>query len=119
MRHELCHHGIKGQRWGIRRFQKKNGELTPSGRKRYDDSSRLVGEKIGIKKSSYKAYAKSIAGGVLSGVTLDAAIRSRSYKNGKDAVKKMASTALFTTAMSLLITGARRTNAEMKQEYNR
>lgn len=34
---ELTHHGIKGQRWGIRRFQNKDGSLTPAGRKRYDE----------------------------------------------------------------------------------
>ena len=34
---ELQHHGIKGQRWGIRRFQNKDGSLTPAGRRRYDD----------------------------------------------------------------------------------
>lgn len=32
----LTHHGIKGQKWGIRRFQKKDGSLTPAGKKRYD-----------------------------------------------------------------------------------
>lgn len=31
----LCHHGVKGQRWGVRRFQDKNGRLTAEGRKRY------------------------------------------------------------------------------------
>lgn len=31
---ELSHHGILGQRWGIRRFQNKDGSLTPEGRKR-------------------------------------------------------------------------------------
>lgn len=36
--YELYHHGIKGQRWGIRRFQNKDGSLTAKGRKRYGDA---------------------------------------------------------------------------------
>ena len=31
----LTHHGIKGQRWGVRRFQTKSGSLTAAGKKRY------------------------------------------------------------------------------------
>ncbi len=31
---QLCHHGILGMRWGIRRYQNKDGSLTPEGRKR-------------------------------------------------------------------------------------
>lgn len=31
----LAHHGIKGQRWGIRRFQNSDGSLTAAGRERY------------------------------------------------------------------------------------
>lgn len=37
---ELFHHGIKGMKWGIRRFQKKNGSLTSAGKKRYDDGEK-------------------------------------------------------------------------------
>jgi hypothetical protein len=32
---ELYHHGIKGQKWGIRRYQNPDGSLTAEGRKRY------------------------------------------------------------------------------------
>lgn len=34
---ELKHFGIKGQKWGVRRFQNKDGSLTPAGKERYDD----------------------------------------------------------------------------------
>ena len=36
---ELYHHGIKGQKWGIRRFQNKDGSLTKAGEKRYSEES--------------------------------------------------------------------------------
>ena len=38
----LEHHGIKGQRWGIRRYQNKDGSLTAEGREHY--GSKISGE---------------------------------------------------------------------------
>lgn len=32
---ELRHYGIKGQKWGVRRFENIDGTLTPEGKKRY------------------------------------------------------------------------------------
>ena len=35
----LVHYGIKGMKWGKRRFQNKDGSLTPAGQRRYNDDS--------------------------------------------------------------------------------
>ena len=47
---ELYHHGIKGQKWGVRRFQNKDGSLTPAGKKRYDEPN------VGRKTKEAKTY---------------------------------------------------------------
>lgn len=38
---ELYHYGIKGQKWGVRRYQNDDGSLTPSGKKRYSDDGQI------------------------------------------------------------------------------
>lgn len=40
MYNELYHHGVKGMRWGVRRYQNKDGSLTNAGKKRYDREAR-------------------------------------------------------------------------------
>ena len=37
----LAHHGIKGQKWGIRRYQNPDGSLTTAGKARYLEKIRL------------------------------------------------------------------------------
>ena len=54
---ELQHWGIKGMRWGHRRYQNKDGSLTPAGRKRYDDDD---GDDSPYKKQ-YEAVRREIA----------------------------------------------------------
>ena len=53
---ELMHHGIHGMRWGVRRYQNKDGSLTAAGRKRINqldsEYQRLTGMKLNKKKSS-------------------------------------------------------------------
>lgn len=40
---ELQHAGIKGMKWGVRRFQNEDGTWTEAGKKRYGKSSSKVG----------------------------------------------------------------------------
>lgn len=55
----LEHHGIKGQKWGIRRYQNEDGSLTPEGMKRYnpgapDKITRERDKKTGATRYFYK-----------------------------------------------------------------
>lgn len=58
----LQHHGILGQKWGIRRFQNPDGSLTPRGRARLERKdekwARTKGEKI--KEKLQKTVSKDM-----------------------------------------------------------
>lgn len=50
---ELYHWGIKGMRWGVRRYQKRDGSLTPAGKKRYEsEMAKLRADKKVVKTAS-------------------------------------------------------------------
>lgn len=54
MTNELYHHGIKGQKWGVRRYQNLDRSLTPAGKERY---GRGTGDKI---KSAVTAVGRTV-----------------------------------------------------------
>lgn len=52
----LVHHGILGQKWGVRRFQNEDMSLTPAGRKRYSTDVEGASKKYEKAKSEYNSF---------------------------------------------------------------
>lgn len=42
---DIYHHGILGQKWGVRRYQNEDGTLTEEGRKRYGNADKVYSHK--------------------------------------------------------------------------
>ena len=69
---EIYHHGIKGMKWGVRRFQNENGSLTNAGRKRYDDNGNGNGKSAA--PSSKKIISKS------TNVSLNTSVKKSNHR---------------------------------------
>lgn len=63
----LMHHGVKGQKWGVRRYQNPDGTLTAEGRRRYgaedvhpSEIKRQMKKKLKNESSDYQKTVASI-----------------------------------------------------------
>lgn len=55
----LIHHGIKGQRWGIRRYRNKDGTLTEAGKKRLRKDNDKIYSSLSDKERDYRYGSKN------------------------------------------------------------
>lgn len=82
MENTLYHHGVKGQRWGIRRYQNPDGTWTNAGKKRYGDSE-------GPEQRSSRSTKKKVAIGVATGAAIVAGTVLTAYLIKKHGAKNI------------------------------
>ena len=91
----LCHHGILGMHWGIRRYQNKDGSLTAAGEKRYNtdsDKKELSPEEKQRQTLKKVAIGAGVAAVALAGIAAYR-IYDRDYKDyvvkGEQAIQRI------------------------------
>lgn len=95
---KLVHHGIKGQKWGERRYQYEDGSLTPEGKLRYSlDNGSYSSESRQLRKFNKTGLERS--------KKLDAAINSR--RDRESTGKKLVKSYLLDDSMKLTYDMAR------------
>lgn len=90
---ELQHFGIKGMKWGVRRYQNKDGSLTPAGKKRRErkenaDSHILAARTVSSAKTAVAAGATAL-GTALVGSAVTAALAKSGRAQAASTVYKM------------------------------
>ena len=116
----LCHHGIKGQKWGIRRYQNEDGSLTAEGRKRYDvaPSGEMTesGKKLYLKDKKQDKWSKedkantkkrvAIGAGIGAAVGIASAAKGIwDYRDGGPGAVQLAGQAGIITALLSTVGG--------------
>lgn len=105
---ELNHHGIKGMKWGVRRYRNKDGTLTPAGKRRISETDNAKPKRhLGIDSKGNISF-------------------TREETTKKNVTKFVAKTAIFTAGMSLSVyiskhpeivaNGARKTNSILAKD---
>ena len=76
----LEHHGIKGQKWGVRRFQNEDGSLTSAGYKRYNVDVDAAKKRVADAKEAYKQESKRYNQATKGGLVYDEAATKQLVK---------------------------------------
>lgn len=98
----LAHHGVKGQKWGVRRYVDENGNLTDKGRARYSGRKGLA-KYISDNDPSIRKH-RNIMTGAIAGLEISSTIKG--VKQAKDAgVASNKTIAAVTAAGSILNAG--------------
>ena len=93
----LAHHGIKGMKWGVRRYETAGGHLTSEGKKRYAKYYKAVSDKVSNAATNAKkkagdsaAKAKKAAANIAKGAAIVGGLAAAGYL-GKIGMEEAAS----------------------------
>jgi hypothetical protein len=105
----LCHYGIKGQKWGIRRFQNKDGSLKAAGKKRYadDGGSEAPAKRKGMSASTKKKLMVGAGIALATAATIYAIENPNVVKMPLSAAKKLATESNAAKAVSNVLKNSR------------
>lgn len=80
MNNELYHYGVKGMRWGVRRYQYKNGHYTPAGKEKLKDYK--INKKIEKYVNSGKAHVDKLSNYTVGSLTTMTTALGEKYISG-------------------------------------
>lgn len=93
----IYHHGVKGQKWGVRRYQNEDGSLTPAGKKRYaEDADSEVKESRKQDVKNRRTLSDSELEEKIKRLEMERALKSLTEEDispGKKAAKEILSSA--------------------------
>jgi len=107
----LMHHGVKGQKWGLRQYQNEDGSLTDLGREHYGYGE--ARSKMLSAKADYKAAQKAYGKAYNKATGVGQYIRNLTKKGRAENDKRY--TDLYNTAQNA--EKARKAYKEAKKEY--
>lgn len=122
---DLTHHGIKGMKWGVRRFQNADGSLTTAGKKRYQTAADVYGEGHKTTAEQYNRRTKDqirfgdegyqrIRNKLDKGKSYKAAVRA---EKGRKIVKRMMTRAALNITIDFAFNEGKATKNAAKVAY--
>lgn len=111
----LAHHGVKGQRWGVRRFQNPDGSLTEKGKRRIK-TLQGKSDKLDAKKAKLNSPKNMVKLSQYKSLSADRHAAANQHKADEDFYRNKASYALTNHASKVATKKADKAHTKYVQE---
>ena len=111
----LAHHGVKGQRWGVRRFQNYDGSLTEKGKRRMK-TLQGKSDKLDAKKAKLNSPKNMVKLSQYKSLSADRHAAANQHKADEDFYRNKASYALTNHASKVATKKADKAHTKYVQE---